>query len=106
MSNKIIILKIGLIVIFIGCLFNMPYGYFQFVRFFGMVGFVILSIFEFRKKLTNNIYQYIWAISAILINPFVKIALGRTIWNMVDLVWVIILLISLNNERKNIKNGL
>ena len=106
MSKKIFVLKIGLILIFIGCLFKMPYGYFQFIRFFGMVGFVILSISEFRKKLPENIYQYVWTVSAILINPFVKIALGRTIWNIVDLVWVIILLLSLNYDRRSIKNGL
>lgn len=106
MNNQIIVLKLSLIVIYIGCLFDMPYGYFQFVRFFGMVGFIILSISEDKKNLRNNKYLLIWVISAILVNPFIKIALGRMIWNIVDLIWVIILIVSLISDRKNKKNGL
>lgn len=105
MNNQIIVLKLSLIVIFIGCLFDMPYGYFQFVRFFGMVGFIILSISEHKKNLRNNKYLLIWIISAILVNPFIKIALGRMIWNIVDLIWVIILIISLISDRKNKKTA-
>jgi hypothetical protein len=105
MNNQIIVLKLSLIVIFIGCLFDMPYGYFQFVRFFGMVGFIILSISEHKNNLRNNKYLLIWIISAILVNPFIKIALGRMIWNIVDLIWVIILIISLISDRKNKKTA-
>jgi hypothetical protein len=35
------------------------------------------------------------AASAILINPFVKIALGRTIWNVKDVIWAVILIASI-----------
>ena len=102
--NLITITKIALIIIFIGCLFNMPYGYFQFVRFFGMIGFVLLATEE--KKNDSNIFWFvIWVVSALLINPFFKIALGRTIWNIVDVVWVIVIFMSMTGNKKTNKNS-
>lgn len=96
------IVKIGLIILFTFCLFDMPYGYFQFVRFFGMIGFIILfKIDEYNKR---NYLKWIWIISAILINPFFKIGLGRIIWNLIDVIWIIILIYELIiRNYKNIK---
>ncbi len=34
---------------------------------------------------------------ALLFQPFVKVALGRTVWNMVDVVLAILLLVSVFN---------
>jgi hypothetical protein len=36
-------IKIVLAVLFFICLFDMPYGYYQFVRFAGLIGFAILA---------------------------------------------------------------
>lgn len=63
-----------------------PYGYYQLVRFIGMVGFLWLYFIDKETKFN----KYIWLASAILINPIFKIALGRELWNIVDIVWVII----------------
>ncbi|MFD2938560.1 DUF6804 family protein [Flavobacterium notoginsengisoli] len=79
-----------LCVLFLGCLLKMPYGYFQLVRFVGMIGFVILAINE-KEKLQSKAWLVIWISSTLLINPFLKISLGRTIWNIVDVIWVIFL---------------
>jgi uncharacterized membrane protein YhdT len=80
----------------------MPYGYFQFVRFIGMTGFIILAYLDSNKE--DKTIMIIWICSAVLINPLIKIALGRTIWNIVDVIWSIILLTTLimeyNAERK------
>jgi len=37
------IIKVVLALLFFICLAEMPYGYYQFVRFAGLVGFAILS---------------------------------------------------------------
>jgi hypothetical protein len=67
------ILKIILAGLFIGCLFKMPYGYYQFVRFIGMFGFIYLGMQdEIRQEV-----KYFWLASALLINPIIKIPLGR-----------------------------
>lgn len=84
------ILKIIISILFLLCLLDMPYGYFQFIRFVGMVGFALLAYEEKNKSL----YVF-WIASTILINPFFKIPLGRTIWNIVDVIWAIILILTI-----------
>ena len=82
------IIKIGLSILFLGCLFDMPYSYFQLVRFLGMIGFVILAYNYYPK---NQKWFILWTSSSILINPFIKIALGREIWNILDVSFAIVL---------------
>jgi hypothetical protein len=93
------IIKIALGILFLGCLFDLPYGYFQLVRFLCMIGFVILAYNYYPK---NQNWFILWASSAILINPFFKIALGRDVWNIVDVIWVILLISSTIINRKNV----
>jgi hypothetical protein len=100
------IIKIGLALLFIGCLLDMPYGYFQFVRFIGMIGFVVLAYIE-KVKGKQEFFIFL-ILSAILINPFFKIHLGRLIWNIIDIIWALILIISViiefNNKLPKFKN--
>ena len=91
------IVKIALSILLLLCLLKMPYGYFQLVRFIGMIVFIILAYFE--KDKTNKILMVVWICSALLINPFIKIALGRFIWNIVDVIWAILLIGTLLLER-------
>lgn len=92
MKKISILLKVSLSVLFLGCLLDMPYVYFQFVRAVGMTSFAILAYLEYKKE--NKIWMIIWACSALIINPIVKISLGRTLWNIVDIIWVILFVIS------------
>lgn len=85
-----ILIKIVLSILFIGCLRDWPYGYYQLVRFTGMIGFIWLCVLDKEKPIN----KYIWLASAILINPIFKIALGREIWNAVDVAWVIIFVLT------------
>lgn len=98
MAKTIKILKIVLTIFFIGCLFDMSYGYYQLVRFLGMVGFGILA---FNVSKINQIWFLIWLSSAILINPIFKIALGRELWNIIDIIWAILLIVSIFIKTKN-----
>lgn len=96
------IIKLLLAALLLFCLLDMPYGYFQLVRFVGMTGFIILAYIDREKE--DKTITIIWICSAVLINPFIKIALGRTIWNIVDVIWAIILMFTLileyNADRK------
>jgi len=92
MKNTDNIIKVILTILFIGCLFDMPYGYFQLTRFLGMVGFGILSYNQYK---VNQGWLITWLASAILINPIFKISLGREIWNVVDVIWAILLIVSI-----------
>jgi hypothetical protein len=102
MEKKIIILlKLILSILFIGCLFHMPYFYFQFVRVAGLICFSVLAVFEHQKS--NKVWMIIWACSAIIINPIIKIPLGRLYWNIIDVIWVLVIVVSLVYTHKRIK---
>ena len=93
------LLKLFVSFILILCLFNMPYGYYQFVRFISIIGFAYLAYLANIQNNKNEVFIYIGLI--ILFQTFVKIALGRTIWNIVDLVVGVSLLFSIfiSNEK-------
>ena len=78
------IIKIILSILFLLCLLSMPYGYYQAVRFIGMLGFALLAYFSYEQN--RKVEVIIYVALALLFQPFVKVALGRTIWNVVDAV--------------------
>ena len=90
-------LKIILSILFLLCLLDWNYSYYQFVRFIGMVGFSVLSYQQYKK---NDVWFVVWLASAILINPVFKIALGRALWNIIDVVWAVLLIYSLLQQKK------
>ena len=96
MNNNTI--KIILAVALLLCLFQMPYGYYQFVRFISMIGFGYLAYEANQSKKDTEVI--IFAGLAILFQPFFKIALGRGMWNIVDLVVGIGLIISVIKNKK------
>ncbi len=96
------IIKITLSLLFIGALFKMPYNYYEIMRFIGMIGFAILGYKELEKG--SKTFMIIWFGSVLLINPFFKLALGRTVWNVVDVIWVILLVSSIFIGHKKSKD--
>ena len=103
MTKILLIIKIVLAILFVGCLFDWSYGYYELVRFLGMVVFGILAYDNYEK---NKTWFVIWLSSAILINPIFKIALGRELWNIVDIIWAILLIVSIFIKTKNKVNKL
>ncbi len=80
----------------------MPYGYYQFVRFMALIGFSILAYNANDNGQTTEAIIYVCL--AILFQPLIKIALGREIWNVVDVIVGIGLIVSIfirssNNQR-------
>lgn len=72
------------------CLLDMPYGYYQLVRFVAMIVFSI-SAFVFGSK-QNRTLMITMGILALLFQPLFPIALGRMIWNIVDVIVAIFLI--------------
>ena len=95
MSNTI---KIILAILFFLCLLPMPYGFYQFVRFAGLVGFVFLAYQA--KQNGKPTEMFIYGALALLFQPFFKIALGRVVWNVVDVVVGIGLLVTVFKQKK------
>jgi len=96
-------IKIVLVVLFIICLFDMSYGYYQFVRFAGLIGFAILAYQANQQG--RQIEMFIYCGLALLFQPFFKIALGRQIWNILDVVVGIGLIISIFIKPKSQHTG-
>lgn len=93
-------IKIILATLLLLCLLQMPYGYYQFVRFAATVGFGYLALQANEKSNSNKVFIYLAL--ALLFQPFFKVAFGRTIWNIVDVIIALELLFSVRNEyRKN-----
>ena len=92
------VIKIILAILFFLCLADMPYGYYQFVRFVGLIGFAILAYQANQQGRQTE--MIIYGGLALLFQPFFKIANGRQIWNIVDIVVGIGLLISIFKKPK------
>ena len=90
--NKKIIIIIVAVLLFL-CLLNMPYGYYQFVRYVAMVSFAYLAYTANEQNNKNEVFVFIAL--AILFQPFAKIAFGREIWNLIDVIISIGLLASI-----------
>lgn len=96
MKEKII--KAILAILFFICLLDLPYGYYQFVRFAALVGFAFLSYQSYERN--DKSFAFIFAALAVLFQPIFKISLGRDIWNGVDVVVGIFLIVTIFWKRK------
>ncbi|MBK6953243.1 MAG: hypothetical protein IPL48_03945 [Bacteroidetes bacterium] len=97
MAEKII--KAILAILFFICLADLPYGYYQFERLAAMVGFAFLSYQSYERN--DKLFAFIFAALAILFQPLIKISLGREVWNVVDVVVGVALIITIFINRKN-----
>lgn len=86
-------IKLILAILLLICLLDLPYGYFQFVRFASLISFGILAYHANSNNKQTEVIIYI--ILAVLFQPFIKISLGRELWNIVDVIVAVALLISL-----------
>ena len=93
-------IKIVLSIIFLLCLFQMPYGYYQFTRFIGMLGFALLAYYSYQQNKKTEVIIYLAL--ALLFQPFIKVALGRTIWNITDVIVSVGLIISIFVKDKRV----
>ena len=75
---------IVLSVLLLLCLAPMPYGYYQLVRFIAAVVFIVLAWHNYNTK--EVCLTLVFGALALLFQPFIKIALGRTMWNIVDVI--------------------
>lgn len=95
-------IKIVLTILLFLCLVDMPYGYYQFVRFAAMVGFGILAFQSSESE--NKTFAIVYGALALLFQPFFKIALGRELWNLVDVIVGVSLIITLFINKQQTKD--
>ncbi len=81
------------------CLLDMPYGYYQLVRFLCLIVFGFFAFDSFNRDKTY--FGLIYLSLAILFQPIIKIALGRTIWNIVDIIVAVFLIWTIIKRKDN-----
>lgn len=96
------IIKIVLALLFFLCLLYMPYGFYQFVRFSALIAFGILSFDSYKNGFTYQMILYL--VLALLFQPFIKVALGRSLWNILDVIIGIGLILSIILEKNKKKS--
>ena len=73
-----------LAVVLLLCLAPMPYGYFTLVRILATVVFGIYAYRCFLAKKEGLTWAFVTL--ALLFQPFAKVGLGRTVWNVIDVI--------------------
>lgn len=82
---------LGLAAALLLCLFAMPYGYYTIVRFSAMIIFGCMA-YSFYKDEKIPLCVITCSL-ALLFQPFFKIAIGRTMWNVLDVIVAIVLVV-------------
>lgn len=93
---------LGLAVALLICLFPMPYGYYTLVRFVSMILFGRMA-YSFYKEEKIPLCILFVAL-ALLFQPFIKVALGRTMWNVIDVILAVALALLWYYNSKHIKS--
>lgn len=73
------------------CLAPMPYGYFTLVRILATVVFGVYAYKCYAAKKEG--LTWVFVTLALLFQPFAKVGLGRTIWNIIDVIVAIGLIV-------------
>lgn len=92
------LVRSALAILLLICLFNMPYGYYQLLRFIAVVGFAILAYYEFERKNIPMAFAFVGL--AFLFQPLLKVTLGREVWQFVDVLTAAGLLVTVFLQNK------
>jgi hypothetical protein len=87
------ILKLILALLLCFCCLDLPYSYYQLLRYAATIIFLYLAYESHQED--KKIYPVIFVALAGLFQPFLKIALGRSVWNILDIVVAIFLVLSI-----------
>tara|TARA_B100000768_G_scaffold143827_1_gene136116 strand:+ start:325 stop:624 length:300 start_codon:yes stop_codon:yes gene_type:complete len=97
--KKAIVIKVILSILLVVCVFDMPYGFYQLVRFIALVGFGILAFNANQENKKTELIIYVSL--ALLFQPFMKISLGRDLWNIIDVIIAVALVSSVFVKNKH-----
>lgn len=89
--NNIQKIQFGAAALLLLCLIPFPYGVYTLVRFIMMIlgGFLAYHYYSKDKKVLAIVFGSI----AFLFQPFIKLALGRELWMVVDVVVALFLIV-------------
>ena len=98
MATWIYRIGLGLALALLICLLPLPYGYYTLVRFAAMIVFGCMA-FNFYRE--GKLPLCVVAASLVLLfQPIFKVALGRAMWNAVDVLVAVALIVLWYTHRK------
>ena len=88
------------------CLAPMPYGYFILVR---ILATVVFGLYAYRCYMAKKeAFTWVFGTLALLFQPFAKVGLGRTVWNIIDVIvaigLIVLFIIEWKGGKKNSSN--
>ena len=100
-------IKIIVAILCLLCLFDMPYSYYEIFRIVAFIAFLLFAYDNYKKLVyleyqVNALYMYafFWLVSAAIVQPFYKLAIDRETWSIIDIIWFLVLSISVIREKK------
>lgn len=99
MVNNMKYIKLILSTIFLLCLAPMPYGFYSLIRFVAMIAFAVFTYSYYEKK--DNKLAIVFLSLAVLFQPLLPIYLGRVLWNIVDVIVAVFLIILFFKENSH-----
>ena len=87
-----------LVIMLLLCLAPMPYGYFMLVRFVMMVACGAMAYHYYLDHKT--VAAWIFGALALLFQPIYKIALGRELWNVIDVLAAVLFIVMFVMEKR------
>ena len=94
-------LKLFMAAMLLLCLLQMPYGFYTLLRLVAMMAFAVMAVQYYHAK--RDALTVLFGTMALLFQPFAKVALGRSVWNIVDVAVAVLLLALWTRERKEEK---
>jgi len=90
---------IAAVLLFIGLIPNLPYGYYVFLRWAVCI-LCGLQMTAIAHDKSNRGWLWAFAVIAVIFNPLIPIHLKKDVWQVVDFCTGVVLLISLIIYRK------
>ena len=85
------LIKLVLAALLLICIIQLPYGYYQLIRFVAVVGFAILAYYEYERKNIPLVIVFVALMG--LFQPIGMNPLGRQVWMVADLLvagWLVV----------------
>lgn len=93
------IVKIVIAVLMLLCLADMPYGFYELMRFVVTLGFGYLAYDYYQVGLMK--WAVAFCVLLLLFQPFFKLALGRELWNIIDMAVAAVMVYLLIRDYKS-----
>jgi hypothetical protein len=91
------------IIMLIVAFFEMPYGYYELLRFVISITAGIITYSVFNKIQTVSFTVILWGFLVLLYNPVIKIHLDREIWQVINIITICLMSVYLWKINKKAK---